>query len=462
MTGFSPDSLEAALAKGRAEGATGDVCVAFSGGLDSTVLLAALAELRSRGWPHAVRALHVDHQLQPGSSLWAARCADTARQLDVPFASERVVVPMTDGQGVEAAARRVRYGVLYGGLAVGETLLTAHHADDQLETLLLALMRGAGVRGLSGMPRRAPAGAGWHQRPLLDHSRAELEAWAHACGLSWIEDPTNREPRYRRSYLRHAVLPALRATWPGAATVASRSAAHLGEAAGLLDDLARLDLGQVALEGCLQVDRLAVLTPARRRNLLRYWLRSLALPVPSTAKLDVLEHDMLVARPDRQLCVDWQGAEVRLHRGLLYAGPPLEALAAVRESSWDWHEPLVLPGGLGELHAVATVGSGLATERLPATLQWHFRGEAAGEAGEDSQGPASRRLKKLLQEARVLPWWRGRLPLIHAGSHLVAVGDLWCSRDFAASGATPGVRLEWRHRPAIIAVGSGGKGTSDH
>jgi len=461
MAGFSPDSLEAALAKGRAQGASGDVCVAFSGGLDSTVLLAALAELKSRGWPTAIRALHIDHQLQPDSGLWAARCGETARQLGLPFGSQRVVVPVANGQGVEAAARAVRYAALYGSLAVGETVLTAHHADDQLETVLLALMRGAGVRGLSGMPRRAPAGVGWHQRPLLDHPRADLECWARQRGLSWIEDPTNCEPRYRRSYLRHAVLPALRGTWPGAAMVASRSAAHLGEAAELLDDLARQDFEHAALETCLQRDKLSAMTPARRRNLLRFWLRSLNLPVPSTAKLGVLEHDMLVARPDRQLCVAWEGAEVKLHCGLLYAAPPLAPLPVAREQGWDWREPLVLPDGLGELHAVPAMGAGLAAARLPVRLTWRFRGEVAGGSGGDSPDAAPHRLKKLLQEAHVLPWWRGRLPLLSAGNHLLAVGDLWIAREFAATGSAPGVRVEWRHRPAIIAAGRVRLATSD-
>ncbi len=454
MTGFSPDSLEAALARGAAAGASGDVCVAFSGGLDSTVLLVALAELRSRGWPRVVRALHIDHQLQPDSGKWSARCADTARQLGVPFASERVVVPLVSGQGLEAAARKVRYAALYGSLAAGETLLTAHHADDQLETILLALMRGAGVRGLSGMPRSARAGAGWHQRPLLDHPRADLERWARERGLAWIEDPTNREPRYRRSYLRQAVLPALRSTWPGAAIVASRSAAHLAEAGELLDELARLDLHEARLEICLQLDKLAAMTSSRRRNLLRYWLRSLELPIPSTAKLGVLEHDMLVARPDRQLCVDWEGAEVRLHRGLLYAGPPLAAPPVAREATWDWREPLVLPQGLGELHAVPVTGEGLAVARLPQRLQWRFRGEVEGGAGGESADLPHHGLKKLLQEAHVLPWWRGRLPLLFAGDHLLAVGDLWIAREFAATSSTPGIRVEWRHRPAIIAAGT--------
>jgi tRNA(Ile)-lysidine synthase len=461
MTGFSSDSLAAILGKGAATGASGDLCVAFSGGLDSTVLLAALAELKSRGWLPAIRALHIDHQLQPDSGNWSERCAETARKLGVPFASERVVVSPAGGQGVEAAARAVRYAALYGSLAVGEALLTAHHADDQLETVLLALMRGAGVRGLSGMPRCAPAGAGWHQRPLLDHSRADLESWARERGLSWIEDPTNREPRYRRSYLRHEVLPALRATWPGAASVASRSAAHLAEAGELLDELARLDLREARLESCLQLASLAALTSARRRNLLRYWLRSLELPIPSTAKLRVLEHDMLVARPDRQLCVDWEGAEVRLHRGLLYAGPPFADPPAAHESSWDWREPLVLPAGLGELHAVPSTGEGLAVARLPARLHWRFRGEVESGAGAESSDVRHHGLKKLLQEAHVLPWWRGRLPLLSAGNELLAVGDLWIARDFAATGAVPGVRVEWRRRPAIIAAGEGSSVASD-
>jgi tRNA(Ile)-lysidine synthase len=454
MTPFSPEALATALARGRAVDASGDVCVAFSGGLDSTVLLAALVDLKAGGWSGAVRALHVDHQLQPASGAWALKCADVARRWGVPFASRQVeLVP--SGQGTEAAARIARYAVLHDGLAAGETLLTAHHADDQLETVLLALMRGAGARGLSGMPRTARAAAGWHQRPLLDFTRADLERWARDRGLSWIEDPTNAEPAYRRSYLRQSVLPALRATWPQAAGVASRSAAHLGEAAALLDDLARVDLDAAALGPCLRVDVLATLSPPRRRNLLRYWLRLLGLTIPSTAKLGVLEHDMLVARPDRQLCVEWPGADVRLHRGLLYAAPTLPRLPERHDPAWEWREPLVLPAGLGELHAVPSTGEGLAVSRLPERLQWRFRGELAN--AEDETGvDSSHGLKKVLQEARVLPWWRGRLPLLYAGPDLVAAGDVWRARGYKAMADEPAVRIEWLNRPAIFAMDDAG------
>ncbi len=306
----------------RPAGASGDVCVAFSGGVDSTVLLVALAEMRSTGWPCRIRAVHVDHQLHADSAVWDEMGASLAATLGIPYLSERVVVPVTAGQGVEAAAREVRYAALYRTLQAGETLLTAHHADDQLETVLLALMRGAGVRGLAGMPQSVTCGPGWHQRPLLEYRRSDLELWARERRLSWIEDPANRDGKYRRTLIRHEVVPVLRATWPQVAAVASRSARHLAEAAVLLDELARLDLQRAATGECLRVAALEELSSARRRNLLRFWLRDRGLSIPSTAKLATLEHDMLVAGADRHPVVTWRGAEVRRHRGLLYASVP--------------------------------------------------------------------------------------------------------------------------------------------
>ncbi len=322
MTGFSPPALQSVLDVLRPEGATGDLCVAFSGGVDSTVLLTALADLKAAGYSGQVRASHVDHQLHPDSAQWQLQCAGVAASLGIAYRSERVAVDGS-GQGIEAAARTVRYEALHGHLKPGEILLTAHHADDQLETVLLALMRGSGVRGLSGMPASTPCGSGWHQRPLLDFTRADLETWGRERGLTWISDPANSEGRYSRSVLRHAVTPALRERWPQAATVASRSARHLAEAADLLDDLARLDLEAVGAGECLQVAALGTLPSPRRRNLLRFWLREQGLSIPSTRKLASLEHDMLVAREDRHPVVTWQGAEVRRRRGLLYASASL-------------------------------------------------------------------------------------------------------------------------------------------
>lgn len=450
MSDFSPEALQLVLADLHPEGASGDLCVAFSGGLDSTVLLAALAELKAAGNPRQLRAVHINHQLQADAGSWERRSLERAAALGVPARAERVDVSGIAGTGMEAAARTARYAALHRILLPGEILLTAHHADDQLETVLLALMRGSGVRGLSGMPRSVKWSAGWHQRPLLDFTRAELAVWGHGRGLSWSEDPTNTQDRYSRSFLRRTVTPLLTQRWPAAATVASRAAGHLAEASSLLDELALIDLEAVQLEGCLQLELLAALGSARRRNLLRYWLRSRGLPLPSAAKLGALEHDVLTARPDARVCVTWEGAEVRRHRHLLYALEQLPVGMAQAESSWNWREPLILPGA-GALHMVETAAGGLASARLPDVL--HLATRAGGERmtlGRDSDSVA-RPLKKLLQEARVLPWWRERLPLLTSGDQLVAVADLWIAREFAAAENEPGLRIEWRGRPAIIA-----------
>lgn len=451
MADFSPQALQAVLADLHPEGASGDLCVAFSGGIDSTVLLAALAELKAGGHPGQLRAVHINHQLHPDASLWERRSLERAAVLGVPAKAERVDVTGAAASGVESAARTARYAALRRILLPGEILLTAHHADDQLETLLLALMRGSGIRGLAGMPRSVEWGGGWHQRPLLDFTRSDLAAWGQALGLAWSEDPSNTQDRYSRSYLRQAVTPLLAQRWPAAAHVATRAAGHLAEASSLLDELALLDLKAARLADCLKVDSLAGLGTARRRNLLRYWLRDRGLSLPSTAKLRALEHDVLAARPDARVCVTWEGAEVRRHRNLLYAFEPLPPVVAQTGLAWDWRQPLVLPAAAGELRMVTASRGGLAPSRLPGVL--HMATRTGGERLTLTPASASpaRPLKKLLQEARVLPWWRDRLPLLMSDDQLVAVADLWIAQAFAAEDDEPGLRIEWRGRPAIIA-----------
>lgn len=451
MADFSPQALLSVLADLRPAGSSGDLCLAFSGGVDSTVLLAALAELKAGGYPGQLRAVHINHQLHPDAGLWERRSLERAAAMGVRARAERVDVTGVATAGVEAAARTARYAALQRLLVPGEILLTAHHADDQLETVLLALMRGSGIRGLAGMPRSVEWGGGWHQRPLLDFTRSQLVAWGQGRGLAWSEDPSNAQDLYSRSYLRRAVTPLLAQRWPAAATVVSRSAGHLAEASGLLDELALVDLKTAQLSGCLKVDCLAGLGSARRRNLLRFWLRSRGLPLPSTVKLRALEHDVLAARPDARVRVTWDGAEIRRHRNLLYAFEPLPVAVAEVVSPWDWREPLVLPGAVGELHMVETAAGGLAPARLPALL--HLAARTGGERlalGRNTEAP-TRSLKKLLQETRVLPWWRDRLPLLTNGDQLVAVADLWVAQEFAAADGEPGLRIEWRGRPAIIA-----------
>lgn len=418
------------------------LCIAFSGGLDSTVLLHAVH--RAVGETHLVRAVHIDHQLQPSSAHWAERCGDVARQLGVPFKTMRVEVKR-DEEGLEASARRARYDALKEQLAVDEVLLTAHHVDDQLETMLLALMRGAGVRGLSGVPALQPFGAGWLARPLLNWRRAELHDWAREQGFDWIEDPTNESVSMDRNYLRHRVVPLLSARWPAAAMSAARSAQHLSESSALIDQFAALDLARASIENVLNLDVLRTFDSARRRNVMRFWLRSFGVRAPATNKLASIEHDMLIADRDRTPKVEIDGFELRRHRDRLYCmrklSPPPAAVV------WQRSSELPLPHALGVLR-LEPADEGIVLERLPASLEVRFRG--GGEVIKLAPNRPHRPLKKVLQDADVLPWWRERLPLIYAGDRLVAVGDSWIEGDFLGRGAGC-VSVVWQDKPNIFA-----------
>jgi len=452
---FSPQALENALSASLPAAFAGTFCVAFSGGLDSAVLLHALTELRGRNSRWRLRAVHIDHQLQPQSGDWAAQCRHVAESLDVELTVERVTIDSNDAMGLEAAARAARYAVFRRSLDHGEVLLTAHHADDQAETVLLALMRGSGVQGLAGMPAKKFFALGWHVRPLLGFTREELDAWARERGLTSIVDPSNALLRHDRNYLRHEVLPKLRARWPSASGSITRSASHLGEALELLEQRAAADLQSCALERCLKVDALRRLTPSRRRNVLRYWLRLRGLPLPSTRKLAGLEHDLLNTDLDRMPCVKWQGAELHWHRGLLYADAANEMLDNTEnfERGWDWRSAIELPDCSGRLTLSPTSGPGLAVSRLPERLTVRYR-----RGGERIQLPGRQHrhtLRNLLQEGDVLPWRRDQIPLIFADKTLIAVGDLAWSGEFAATPGEAALEVVWDRAPQWRAVDLG-------
>jgi tRNA(Ile)-lysidine synthase len=291
---------------------------------------------------------------------------------------------------------------------------------------------------------------GFHLRPLLGCTRAEIEAWARTQQLTWISDPSNDNSRFDRNFLRHEVLPVLRTRWPAATQNAVRSANHLSEATLLLDELAQADLAVASMGPCLQVAVLAALSAARRRNLLRYWTRLRGARTPSTRKLLALEHDMLHAQEDRVPVTEWDGFEVRRFRGLLY-GERMRIWSGQEATAfdWDWSHPVALPDDLGSLSAQDGRGSGLSRKLLPRTLRVEFRqgGELLRPAGQSHH----RRLKKLLQDADILPWWRSRLPLLWVDDQLAAVGDLWTADEFAAGVDAESVQVVWQDKPQIRA-----------
>jgi len=420
------------------------LCVAFSGGVDSTALLAAL--VKACRAPTRLRALHVDHGLHPAAATWSAHCRAVARQLRVPIQVLSVRIEPARGSSLEATARAARYHALAAALDAGEMLLTAHHEDDQLETVLLQLLRGAGVAGLAAMPALAPFARGSLVRPLLPCSRAELEAWAHAAQLNWVEDTSNADERLDRNYLRRRVVPTLRERWPGAAAAVARSARHAAEAQQLLDSLGLMDVERASHGGSLAAHSLRALPAERRRNALRFWIGARGRLVPDTRRLEQLAGPLLDARPDANPAVAWGDTIVQRHGGLLsIVSAPA---AAGEETAWAWRQSLTctLPEPFGKLELAPDARGPVDLSALPGVLT--VRARRGGERLAPRRGGPRRALKSLLQEAHVPVAERAQLPLIFAGERLLAVADLWLDESVqAAAGTRTRARLTWIRPP---------------
>lgn len=411
----------------------GPVLVAFSGGLDSTVLLHALAAdpaVRARG----LRALHVDHGLHPQSAAWRESCRATCAALGVDFEGRRVQV-LGEGDGLEAAARAARHAAFAQVQQPGEVIALAHHRDDQAETVLLRLLRGAGD-GLAAMRPLRAFGQGWLWRPLLAQPRAALADYARHHGLHWLEDPSNASDRHDRNFLRHHVLPRLQERWPQAGAALARSAALLATQADLLagEDARRLAQVQGPDPATLSVPALLAEPPAWRARLLRAWLAGLGLPPLPADATATIDAELLPARPDASARFAWSGALIHRWRDLLHAGPERAPLPADWSAEWTGEAPLPLP-----------TGDTLALDpprRFDALLRVHAR-----QGGERLVLPGRSHhteLKQALQELGVPPWERARLPLLSAPDGTVlAAADLVLSAPLAEWLARHETRLRW-------------------
>ncbi|MGB8925243.1 MAG: tRNA lysidine(34) synthetase TilS [Pseudomonas sp.] len=391
--------------------------IAFSGGLDSTVLLHLLADLAKHHSLPALSAIHIHHGLQAAADAWPQHCQSVCDTLGVPLLIERVSVQ--PGASLERAARDARYAVFSALTQADDVLLTGQHRDDQAETLLFRLLRGAGVRGLGAMPQQRPVGQGTLIRPLLDVARTELERYAKAHQLRWIEDPSNQDRQFSRNYLRHQVMPLLSGRWPQAQASMARSAAHLREAQGLLDELAQMDLAQASTAHdfqwlrlpSLELAPLTALSAARQRNALSHWLEPLT-------RLPDTDHwsgwaNLCDAAIDASPV--WRLADGELHRsaGRVWwlSGDWLHAPAV----TIDWRDPsaaLRLPNNGRVMFSGQTpVG--------PLRIGYRQGGEVMHLAER-----GHRDLKRLLNERAVPAFVRGRLPLLFRGAELLAVANL--------------------------------------
>jgi tRNA(Ile)-lysidine synthase len=450
---FGPATLAASLDRLAADWRRASLVLAVSGGMDSSALLSAAAALRRQDATLSVRALHVNHGLTPAAGALERAARALCASLGIELTTLTIAVPVPHFQGLEAAARAARYRALGASLAAGELLLTAHHLEDQGETLLLQLLRGAGVAGAAAMPARAALGEAWLLRPLLGVERRALATYARDAGLAWQEDPMNAQTAFDRVYLRERLWPAITARWPAAARTLSRAAGHFASAQRLLEAQGAADLATLLQGPTLAVEPLKRLSSERRANALRLWLAELQLPLPSSARLAALEA-VLAAGNDRNPCLRWPGAQLHRYRGALYAFAPLP----------DWPGggavavPLAqgTPASLGALGTVHLVGAApVGTRPLdPECLPLELKVRAGGERLRLHAGGPHRTVKELLRERGVPPWLRARLPFLHSGGRCVGVmtpRGAWLDASVQrAAGGGPG--LVWRDAPAAFAA----------
>jgi tRNA(Ile)-lysidine synthase len=419
--------------------------VALSGGSDSAALLRATAALAKNFRALPLRAVHIDHGLQAAAADFRAACIKLCEQLQVPLRIVAVPVSCEAGLSIEAAARSARYAALELEMQPRECLLTAHHREDQAETLLLQALRGAGVKGMAAMPVCRPLGLGWHARPLLDVARSDLKVFGEL--LSASIDPMNQDLRFDRVYLRMALWPLIEKRWPGAATALSRAARHMAEAQQLLELTAGADVGRLRDGEALSVPGLRALSPLKRVNAVRLWLRQEGADAPSTARLAEALRQVFDAEADHQPAILFGPHALRRYRQRLFvtgADPPRVPDA----QSWIAAEGSSIELGprLGNLTWIAGRG-GIAAERLPASVI--VRRRDGGETLKPGASAKTQTVQHLCQSLGVLPWMRDALPLVFVGDELIAVGDLWLDARWCAPADAPGLTVAWNNAPLV-------------
>ena len=417
------------------------VAVALSGGVDSTLLLHAVAKLIRVA---RLRALHIDHGLQPDSQRWSAQCRTQAESLGAAFVARRVEIDRASAQSLEESARRARYAALAEMLEPGEVLLTAHHADDQLETLLYRLFRGTGIRGLQGIAERDVFGSGYIARPLLCLTRVEIRSFATDWGLAWSEDPSNIDTRFDRNYLRHHVVPLVLARWPRAAHAAQRLTRAARDSEEIQAAMAHCDIVDSGATDRLVLARLRTLPRARQRNLLRHAARELTLGVPNARPLARLLE--LIDEPQTKKSVQWPGGEAHVYRDHLFLLPPASRRVETVAARLSPGTRIELARGAITLEPVA--GAGLPDSWASAGLEVGFR--RGGERFWPSGAPQDRALKDWFQEQHIVPWMRRQIPLIKHDGVIVAIADLALSDQAAqARKETAHWRVVWHGKPRI-------------
>ncbi len=416
------------------------ILVGYSGGRDSHVLLHLLHALHSE-YSFELIALHVNHGLQPQANEWAEHCAEICHQLDIELHVERVKIECNNGESLEASARQARYAVYQSYVKNNTTAIAlAHHANDQVETVLQQLIRGAGVNGLAGIPSSIAFSQGSMLRPLLSFEQQDITNYAQMHQLRWINDPSNDDVKYDRNFLRHKILPDMYARWPGLYKTLQRVSTHQAEAAELNQVLAKIELASIPHdERMIDIVRLGQLQEARCKNILRYWLKSICkVALPSTTQLQQLVDNALHAKLDATPEVGWSDCIVRRYQNTLYLSindiqPPPSSV------TWDYQQPIQWGGQI--IRSRLTVGAGLSLAKI-STAELTLQSRRGGEICRPGNQMHRRELKKLFQDWQVPPWQREQVPLVYLDDSLVQVIGYCICHGFEALPGEPGILIE--------------------
>ncbi len=418
--------------------------IAYSGGLDSQVLLHLCSACKFIDPKIEFSVVHVNHGLQRDAANWARDCADNCRSLGLPMRVLKVDAIPAKGQSPEEAARLARYNALKSLVYDETVVLTAQHRDDQAETVLLQLLRGGGLAGLSGMPVQALFGRGVLYRPLLSYSQEALAGYANRHKLDWIEDPSNSDESFDRNFLRRQVIPLLRSRWPAMSKTIARSGRHCAEARSVLDSIidARLESVLNVNRNTLKISELLRSDKIIQRLLLRNWILRLGYRNPSDVILSRIVEEVLPVAADKCPCVRWKEAEIRRYRNELYLIAPMDSFDQGQLIFWDGVQPLALSPGNGFLEVITDTSSGISAvvwSDRKIEVRFYQGGESCLLPGRSGH----HRLKKLFQQYGVPPWVRQRMPLIYIDGILAAVGDLLVCEPFSNAGGHGSIRLRW-------------------
>ncbi|OAI20897.1 tRNA(Ile)-lysidine synthase [Methylomonas lenta] len=436
-----PPSLSYQAIASQIPACSGNIYIAYSGGIDSHVLLhlvASQANLKPK-----IIAVYVNHGLQALADDWGAHCRRQAENLGVSFVGLKVDAQAANGESPEAAARNARYQALQGLIQTDDCLLLAQHREDQMETLLLQLFRGAGVQGLAGMPASLPFGEGSLLRPLLNIAKADIREYGLRHGLDWVEDPSNQSNDFDRNYLRNEVVPILKQRWPALDKTIARSAQNCGEAVSLLDDWGQQMITQLVrpLDNSLAIDQLKAFSVPQSNWLIRQWFGLFGLKPPSQALLQAIKQQFVDAGPNAHPQILTQGHVLKKYRQRLYCLTEQHCIKPTDRLAWPNETPtLTLANGYRLSRVSASSGI---NQQLWHTANISIRPRSGGEKIKLPGREGQHSLKKLFQEVGIPPWERETRPLIYLDDRLAAVAGLWIAEWAYACNPDACYRLNW-------------------